>query len=118
MKIAKSYFRDHIILFILTLNVFIGLLSAVIVLLRLSSSHGSSYIVQYRSSLGVSAFKTGNVVDMMIFAVFALLILLITFVMSFRTYKINKSLSLVVLGLGVPLQILSIVVSNALFVLH
>ncbi len=118
MKIAKSYFRDHIILFILTLNVFIGLLSAVIVFLRLSSSHGSSYIIQYRSSLGVSAFKTGGIIDMVSFAIFALLIIAITFVLSFSTYKINKNLSLVVLGFGVLLQILSIVVSNALFVLH
>ncbi len=118
MKIAKSYFRDHVVLFLLTLNAFIAILSAVVVFLRISSSQGSSYIIQYRSSLGVSAFKTGGVLDMTSFAIFSLLILAITFLISYRTYQINKNLSLVVLSMGILLQVIAIIVSNALFVLH
>lgn len=118
MAATKTYFRDHFVLFLLTINCFLALFTATYVFLRLSSLHGNSYIVQYRSNLGVSAFKTGSVVDLISFGVFALLVLAINAVLSFRTYHINRSLAITVLSLGITLLVLDIIVSNALLVLH
>ena len=39
----------------------------IFVLARLGSAHGSGYIVQYRSSLGVDAFEQGTVSGILIF---------------------------------------------------
>ncbi len=118
MAATKTFFRDHFVLLLLTVNVFLALFAVIFVLLRLSSSHGNGYIVQYRSSLGVSAFKTGSVLELISFSIFALLVLGINAVLSFKTYSINRNLSITVLCLGVLLTVLDIIVSNALLVLH
>lgn len=118
MATTRSYFRDHFVLLLLTVNTFLALFTTVFVLLRLVSSHGSSFIVQYRSSLGVSAFKTGNVNDLISFVIFALIILAINVVLSFRTYSINRNLAISVLSLGILLTVLDLIVSNALLALH
>ena len=118
MAIAKSYFHDHFVLLLLTLNTFMAFFAAIIVFLRLSSSHGNSYIVQYRSNLGVSAFKTGSVTTIISFGIFALLLLGINVVMSYKTYNINRHLTIMVLSMGLILTVLDIIVSNALLVLH
>lgn len=114
----KSYFHDHFVLFLLTINSFMAIFTAILVFLRLATSHGSSYIVQYRSSLGVSAFKTGGVSEIIGFGIFALLILAVNVIMSIKTYNINRHLAIAILGLGILLISLDIIVSNALLVLH
>lgn len=118
MVTDKSYFRDHFVLFLLTANAFLAFFTAIFVFLRLASSHGNGYIVQYRSSLGVSAFKTGSVSDLVSFGVFALLILVGNVALSYKSYQINRHLAITVLGLGLLLMVLDIIVSNALLVLH
>ena len=118
MAATKKYFNDHFVLFLLTLNAFLAIFTAVFVLLRLSAGHGNSYIVQYRASLGVSAFKTGGVSELISFSVFALLIFVINAALSYRAYKIQRQLSISILSLGVLLIVLDIIVSNALLVLH
>ncbi|MGH7233964.1 MAG: hypothetical protein ACREF7_00765, partial [Candidatus Saccharimonadales bacterium] len=77
-----------------------------------------SYIVQYRSNLGVSAFHTGGVSEILSFGVFALLILAINIVLSVRTYSINRNLAVIILSVGILLTTLDIIVSNSLLVLH
>jgi hypothetical protein len=118
MAAARTYFRDHLVLFLLSVNCFLAVFAAIVAFLRLSSSHGNSYIVQYRSNLGVSAFKTGGVTELISFSLFALLILAINIVLSVRTYDINRQLSILILSLGVLLTVVDIIVSNALLVLH
>lgn len=118
MATTKSYFRDHFVLFLLTVNSFLAILAAIIVFLRLSSARGSGFIVQYRSNLGVSAFKTGSVTEIVGFAIFALVILAINVFMSIKTYDIHRHLAIAILSLGMLLIALDIIISNALFVLH
>lgn len=74
--------------------------------------------MQYRSNLGISAFKTGGITAILSFVLFALLILIINVALSVRTYEVRRELSIAVLASGVLLLILTIVVSNALLVLH
>jgi hypothetical protein len=74
--------------------------------------------MQYRSNLGVSAFHTGGVSEIVSFALFALLILTINTILSIRTYPINRNLAVTILSMGILLTTLDIIVSNSLLVLH
>ena len=118
MATTKKYFQDHIILLLLSTNVFLALCTTVLVLTRLGASHGSSYIVQYRSSLGINAFKTGDVSDLLSFILFAFVVVGIGTTLSIRTYAVNRLVSLVMLSLGILLLLLTIIISNALLALH
>jgi len=118
MATKKAYFHDHFVLFLLTVNAFLAIFTAVVVFIRLSSVNGSSYIVQYRPSLGVSAFKTGSITDLISFGIFALFIMIISLLLSLRVYSISRQLAITVLSFGILLIVLDIIISNALIVLH
>ena len=105
-------------LLLLTVNAFLAFFATSFVFLKLSSSQSNSYIVQYRSNLGVSAFHTGGVSEIVSFGIFALLVLAINVYLSIRTYSINRNLSVVILSIGVLLTALDIIVSNSLLMLH
>jgi hypothetical protein len=118
MAISKKYFRDHLVLLLLSVNVFLAILGTVFVLVRLGTSHGNGYIVAYRSTLGINDFRTGSVVDLLGFIAFAFLVLVVHTMLSLRAYRIHRQLAIAIQGLGVLLLILNIIVSNALLVLH
>ena len=118
MPISKKYLHDHLILLLLSVNVFLALACSVLVTIRLLTSHGTGYIVQYRSNLGINAFKTGSVFELLSFIVFALLVVVIHTILSHRAYHIHRRLAIVILNLGVLLLALTIIVSNALLVLR
>lgn len=118
MAKPKKYFQDHFILLLLSVNAFLAFGAIALILVRLSAGHGDSYIVQYRSSLGINAFQTGSVVDILGFIAFALLVLVIHVLLSLRVYQLNRHLAIVTLALGMLLLVLTIIISNALLVLH
>ena len=117
MPISKKYLRDHLILLLLSVNAFLALAGSILIIIRLVTGHGS-YIVQYRSSLGINDFKTGGLIDLLSFIVFALLVVVIHSVLSYRAYHIHRQLAIAILSLGVLLLVLTIIVSNALLVLR
>ena len=118
MKLNKKYFQDHFVLLLLSVNAFLALGTIVLVVARLTAGHGSSYIVQYREPLGINAFKTGGVGELLSFVVFALMVFALQALLSHRTYAINRQVSVVILGLGSLLLLLGMIISNALLVLH
>lgn len=118
MATPKKYFHDHLVLLLLTVNAFAAIAGSIFILVRLSTSHGSSYIVQYRPSLGADAFRTGSVVDLLAFVVFALIVLVAHTMLSLRVYQIHRQLALTILSLGILLLILTVIVSNALLMLR
>lgn len=118
MAASKKYFHDHFILLLLSVNAFLAVAGSIFILLRLSTSHGTGYIVQYRASLGINAFKTGQVIDILGFIVFAILALAIHTALSLRAYHIHRQLAITILSLGILLLVLAIIVSNALLVLR
>lgn len=118
MATPKKYFHDHLVLLLLSINAFLAIAGSIFTLVRLSTSHGTGYIVQYRSSLGINAFKTGSVVELLSFVAFAVLVLVIHTALSLRIYPLHRQLALVVLSLGVLLLLLTIIISNALLVLR
>lgn len=118
MATSKKYFHDHLVLLLLSVNAFLALAGSIFILVRLSTSHGNGYIVQYRANLGINAFKTGSVVDLLSFVGFAALVLAIHTSLSLRVYHIHRQLAIFVLSLGILLLLLAIIVSNALLVLR
>ena len=118
MASNKKYFHDHIVLLLLSINLFLAVAGSIALLIRLTTSHGTGYIVQYRSNLGINAFKTGDVGDILSFIAFSMLVLTIHTILSLRVYRIHRQLALVILGLGILLLLLAIIISNALLVLR
>lgn len=118
MASKKTYFHDHTVLLLLSVNVFLAIAGSILTLVRLTVSHGTGFIVQYRSNLGINAFKTGEGVEIISFAAFALIALGIHTVLSYRAYNIHRHLSLVILSLGTLLLLLGIIISNALLALR
>lgn len=118
MATPKKYFHDHLVLLLLSINAFLAVAGSIFILLRLSTSRGTGYIVQYRASLGINAFKTGRVIDLLSFTVFAILVLAVHTVLSHRAYNIHRQLAITILSLGILLLVLTIIISNALLVLR
>lgn len=118
MATPKKYFHDHLVLLLLSVNAFLATAGGIFILVRLSTSHGNGYIVQYRSSLGINAFQTGNVFDLLSFVVFVGMVLGIHTVLSMRAYRVNRQVAIAILSLGILLLVLTIIISNALLVLR
>lgn len=119
MAIPKKFFHDHLVLLLLSINAFLALFGSILVLLRLSSSHGSNgYIVQYRSNFGVNTFTNGGVIELLSFIGFMLLVLTIHTMLGIRVYKINRQATIAILSLGILLLLLAIIISNALILLR
>ena len=121
MTVSTKYFHDRLILLLLSTNVFLAFFASILVLLRLSSTHGSVYIVQCRDCSNPAAldkFAYGGVTQILSFIGFALLVLLVHVMLSLRAYHIHRQLSVAILSLSLILLILAIIVSNALLVLR
>lgn len=119
MPIPKKYLHDKLILLLMSGNIFLAFLCAALVFLRLNIGQGGAgYIIEYRSNLGISAFKNGGIMTILSFVLFAVLIVVMNITLSIRTYHIRRQLSVAILCSGIILLILAIIVSNALLVLH
>lgn len=119
MATQKHFLQDRTALLLVSGAAFLTLAAVVLILLKVGADQGSSnFIVSYRASLGIDRYTTGTVTDMFSFVFAALLIFGLSLTLSFRTYKVKRELSLVVLALAFPLLLFLIVVSNALLVLR
>lgn len=117
MATEKRYFHDKLVLLLLSVNGFLTILATIMLLLKLGNSSPNYHIIQYRSDLGLSAFKNGTATSLVAFIVFVWLVLIVNTVLSYRTYHLRRDYSIVVLSLCLLLIILSMIVSNALIVL-
>jgi Na+-transporting NADH:ubiquinone oxidoreductase subunit NqrD len=113
MTSNRKYFRDHFILLLASINVFISMFTLVLIGVKLITKHSSYYIVEYRPSL-LDAYKPGSVLQIISFIVFSALITIIGLLLSYKVYKINRQLAIAVLCLTSLLLILSVLISNSL----
>jgi hypothetical protein len=121
MANPKQYFHDHLVMLLLSVNVFLAIGGSLFILLSLGTSHSSGYIIQCRDCsnvVAVNKFTNGTITGLLGFVVFAGLVLATHTAVSFRAYKIHRQLAITVLTLGVLLLTLMIIVSNALLVLR
>ncbi len=117
MLLSKKYLHDKLILLLASINIFLAFLCIILVLVRLGAGQGG-YIVQYRSNLGVNAFKTGSVSVMFSFIGFAAVTMCANLILSMRAYLLRRELAVAILSLGALLLTLAIIVSNALLALR
>ena len=118
MRIPKNYFQDRLVVLLISINSFLALLVAILVLFRLDSGGSDVYIVEYRANLGLSAFKRGGSAPLLSFVVFGLLILVIHIILSMRVYPVRRQFSVAILAMATLLLCLSLIVSNALLILR
>lgn len=118
MTIPKKYLHDRLILLLVSVNLFLAFLTTLWILFKLDSGRSAGYIVQYRSNLGISALKTGDAAELVAFILFAVLVVVLHVILSIKAYPIRRHVSVVILGMGALLLVLSFIVSNALLVLR
>lgn len=118
MHIPKNYFQDRLVVLLLSVNTFLTLLCGVLILLKLDSGRAEGYIIQYRSNLGLSAFKSGDASTLISFILFSILVMIFHTLLSIRVYHIRRQFTVTVLAMGTLLLTVSIIVSNALLVLR
>lgn len=116
---AKKYVYDKLVLFLLSVLVFLMLSVIISILLRVGSGQGiSDYYIEYRQgphhSPGGDFSPTGNVWAMLNFIWFALVATITAAVLSIKAYKIKREISVIVLVFGVLLVFLALIVSNVL----
>lgn len=118
MNIPKKYLHDRLILLLLSINVFLAVLSALWVLFKLDAGRSAGYVVEYRAGLGISALKTGDAAELVAFILFAFLVVAVHTILSVKAYTIRREVSVIVLAMGILLLLISLIVSNALLVLR
>ena len=118
MHMPKRYIHDRVVLLLLTASTFFTVLTTVLILLKLDASRADGYIVQFRPSLGLSAYYKGDSTGILAFAVFALLVLVFHTFLSFRMYGVRRNFAIVVLGMGLLLIVMALIISNALLLLR
>ena len=114
MATPKKYTHDRIILLLLSIVTFIGVGNSLVMALRLLNSQNNSYIIQYRSSLGLNAFRSGSVENLAAFIVFMLLAVVAAYVLSRRIYPLRRHLAIIVLIFSATLLAFASVVGNVL----
>ena len=121
MAISKKYFHDHLVMLLLSVNVFLAVGGGLFILVSLSTGHSNGYIIQCRdcsNPVAINKFTNGNVVGLLSFVAFAALVLVAHTILSLRAYKIHRQLAIAILTLGILLLTLNIIVSNALLLLR
>src|SRR5690242_5004341 len=99
MASPKTYFHDHLVMLLLSVNAFLALGGSLFILLSLESGHSNGYIVQCRdcSNAGaVNRFTNGGVSSLLGFIIFAVLVLAVHASLSHRAYKIHRQLAIAI----------------------
>ena len=118
MQVPKNYFRDKTVLALLSALLFLLVVVVLNIVVRVVTGDGTDYFIQYRSNVGISAFRTAGLSDMLTFIWFGVVVAAFSVVLSIRTYHIKRQLSHVVLLFAVLLVLLSLIVSHSLLVLR
>lgn len=121
MATPKKYFHDHLVMLLLSIDIFLAIGGSLFILLSLGSSHSSSYIVQCRdcsNTAAVNKFTNGGVGGLLAFIAFAALVVVAQLALSYRAYRIHRQLAVTILALGIPLLVVMVIVSNALLMLR
>lgn len=114
MSTPRRYLHDRLILLLLSIDGFLVVLTSIVMLLRLDTARAGGYIVQYRSNLGLSAFKTGDSLDLLAFIVFAVTVFIINLIISVKIYPVRRSIAVAALALCLILLIFGLRISFAL----
>lgn len=110
--IPKKYLHDKSILGLLGFNAALVVLCVANVLLNVDSGLNSVSIINYRSSRAIQTSGPTN--SLYEFALFALVVTVVSVFLSIKLYSHRKHLAIGILGLNVVSLLLCLVVFNAL----
>lgn len=113
MSHVKDFFYDRFVLFILTINGFLTLVTILSVLLRLGNSEGV-YVHSYRSNIGFGGITAGGSGELVSFIIFAVGVFALHILLAIKFHKIRKASAWVVLLLTTLLLTLNLIVANSL----
>jgi hypothetical protein len=112
MHVPKKYFHDKTVLALLSINAALFVLAVANVLLSVDTELKSVSIVSYRASRAIQV--SGPTSDLYQFALFSVIVTVLTVLLSIKLYALRRHLSISVLGLNVISLILCMVIFNAL----
>lgn len=112
MKIPKNYYHDKSVLALVGANAALLVLSISYILTNVDTDINTTSIVSFRSSRSIQV--SGSTSELYQFAIFALLVTLVSFILSMKLYNLRRQLSLSILGLNIITITLCLVVFNAL----
>ncbi len=116
MTNTKAFFHDRLVLFLLTVNGFLTLVTVVSVLFRLGGD--GRYIQSFRSNLGLGSVSVGGASELVAFVLFAAGLFVVHIFMALQFHKIRKVSSHVVLAMTFLLLTINLIVANALLSLR
>lgn len=114
MSKNREYFHDRVILLFLAINAFLVFAIGLSTLLRIGSESSSDYIREYRSNLGLNAYSSGHLGDILAFVVFAVIIFAFQILISRRVYHIRRDVALIVTFMTALTLCFALVVVNSL----
>ena len=118
MTVSKKYFHDHFVLLLLSINVFLAIADTIFLIVRISTTHGNGFIVQYRPSVGIDIYTPGNILGILSFIAFVWVAMVSNSLLSLKVYPIHRQVSIAILSLGVLLLLLAAIISNSLLLLR
>jgi hypothetical protein len=118
MTIPSRYFHNRPVLLLLIINAVLLLTGVILVLFRIDTGRGTSYIVEYRANTGIDKYTVGHASDILSFIVFFFLNVIMFTLVSLRTFAIRRHLAVLCLVLAALLSLLAIIVSNALLAIR
>lgn len=118
MHLPKNYFHDKTVLALLSALAFLFIATIISIIVRVATGDGSDYFVEYRSNVGISAFRTAGIAEILTFIWFTILVVVLSVMLSIRTYHIKRQLAHTVLMFGGLLVLLALIVSNSLLALR
>lgn len=121
MANSKHFLQDQRVLVLVSVNVFMALLSITLITLKLIASQGkTSFVTQFRSQPNAIDFVTGGVgfngtsIDMVSFIVAAVGFTVLGILLAYRAHSLSRQLAVVTLLLTNVLLLFLIAVSNIL----
>lgn len=118
MAKPKQYFHDRAILLFLAINSFLVLAITASILLRLGGDSGDEYIREYRANLGLDAFQSGNIADMLSFVGFAILVFILQLLLSKKLYHFRRDGAMIIVFMTTLTLAFALIVGNALLTIR
>lgn len=113
MILPKKYLSNKAIFFLLLGNGLLMLLCLLFVLLKVDTNQTAA-LLSYRATLGLSGYVTGSPSQSYSFALFAVLVTVVSVILSMRLFNFRRLLSVTVLALNVVLLVFTLMVCSAL----
>ncbi len=118
MTFSKKYFNDHLVLLLLSINIFLTIAATIFILVRISTTHGNVFYVQYRPSVGINIYTPGSVIGLFGFIAFAWVVMVSNGLLSLKMYPVHRQVAIAILSLGIVLLIFTAVIANSLLLLR